>query len=191
MNKKARVKLLLLILAALIFLMMYLIAHYVVIPKLDILVDTAGEMMWLIQAVIKILKVLPAAGFWAALYFIGRIFHFDSKYSEQAVVTGRDAYGLADEIFNLLKAKQIQPSDTVADAVKRIHDILKIETEFGIGSERIIVCETEIYHLLKDLENYTRMYCTQTGSEAVEQELLECCADINGKLRLRMELNKR
>lgn len=189
MNKK-KAKLLLLILAALTFLLMYLILYYGVIPKADILNDTDGEMMWLIRAV-KILKYLLWAGFTATLYVIGRTIHFGKPpYSGQAAATGRDAYYLAAEILDTLKAKQVQPSDTVVKAVKRIHDILKNDTEFGVGSERIISCETEIYNLLKELEDYIGMYCTQDDSEAAGQKSLECCAAINGKLRRRMELKK-
>ena len=188
MNKK-KAKLLLFILVALTFLLMYLILYYGVIPKAG-LDNTDVEMMWLIPAV-KVLKYLLWAGFTVSLYFIGRTIHFDKPpYSEQAAVTGKDAYYMAADILDSLKAKQVS-SDIVVKEVKRIHDILKNDSGFGVGIERVISCETEIYSLLEKLGQYTRMYCTQTGSEEARQKSLECCVAINGKLRLRMELKKR
>lgn len=189
MNRK-KTKLLLLILAALIFLLVYFIFDYGVIPKVDVLAYADGNMLWLIDAV-KALKYLFWAGFVAALYMIGRMFHFDRKpYSEQAVATGREAYCLAAKILETLKTGQFQPSDVVVKEVKQIHDILKNETEFGVGNESVVSCETEIYNLLKKLEQDTAMYDAQADGEAAKQKVLESCAAINGRLRLRMELKK-
>lgn len=188
-NRK-KTKLLLWIFVALIFLLVYFIFHYGVAPKADALVDADGDMLWLADAV-KTLKYLLWAGFIAALYMIGRMFHFDKKpYSEQAAATGRKAYDLAAEILETVKAGQLQPSDTVVKEVKRIHDILKNETEFGVGSEHVISCETEIYSLLKKLKQDVTMYAVQAGGEPAEQKVLEGCAAVKGKLRLRMELKK-
>lgn len=187
MNRK-KAKLLFLILAALIFLLVYFIIDYGVMPKVDALAYADGNMLWLIDAV-KALKYLFWAGFIAALYMIGRMFHFDRKpYSKQAIVTGKEAYCLAAKILETLKTGQFQPSDVALKEVKQIYNILKNETEFGVGNECVISCETEIYNLLKKLEQDAAMYAAQAGGEAAKQKVLESCAAINGKLWLRMEL---
>ena len=68
---------------------------------------------------------------------------------------------------------------------------LRNESDFGIGNNALISCETEIANYLADIEKNVDLLHDEKGVKAAADKIEKDCKNIQNKLRLRIEMKKK
>lgn len=124
-----------------------------------------------------------------ALCFIRyRIKNKKPKYNVNAVFKDNEAYLKAIEINEVI---QKTGNREVKNAIRNVMEHLRNESSFGMGSDLVISCETDIARCLEQIENHMQDLFGEETSKQAEEIILTNCKTIQAKLKMRMELKKR
>lgn len=141
---------------------------------------------------IKILGWLLVGGFITSLFFVGHtIQNKKPKISLDAKLIGNEAYVMALDLFEQIKAVTNQDVSRAQKAMKSVCERLRNESDFGSGSSATINCENEIAACLKAIEgNIVGLYNENT-LEGTTNNIEMMCQKILSKLKIRIELKKK
>ena len=144
--------------------------------------------------IFKVLHYVFTAAFIASFYFLGRQLHFGGNTpSSNALLRGKDAYYGVTEIRDQLKSKS--RNSRAVKSLGIVADRLAAGGDFGTGSERVIRCENEIAAIIDEMRGIVDAFVNDNGqqvlTESDENQLIGCCQNIIGKLKLRTEMKKK
>ncbi len=117
-----------------------------------------------------------------------RIKNKKPKYNVNAVFKDNEVYLKAVEIN---EAIQKSKNREVENAIRNVMEHLRNESSFGMGSDLVISCETDIGKCLEQIENDMQGLLDERTSTQAEEIILTNCKTIQAKLKIRMELKKR
>lgn len=160
---------------------------------LEAMKSSSNVMPHLYKAILlKVVNYVLFGGLIVSLYLVGRKLHFSKpEYAPNAAVLDKEAYYLALEVLEEVKSANIPNTKDVLESIKTIHDRLKNESGFGIGSQQVIRCENEIESLLQSIRNNISGLQNKSTFEASKQSIISSCRTIMSKMKLRSELKKR
>ena len=137
---------------------------------------------------IKIVFYILIAGFIASLFFLGWVLQNKTpNHHVDAIYIGKDVYLKIIEINSEVQGMNVIDSTTKRE-VQIIADKLKNESDFGFGDKSVINLENEIANYISKIGEIIND--KNVESKACE-EIIDCCRNINYKLKLRNELKKR
>ena len=144
--------------------------------------------------IFKVLHYVFTAAFIVSFYFLGRQLHFGGNApSSNAILRGKDAYYGVTEIRDQLKSKS--RNSRAVKSLGIVADRLAAGGDFGTGSERVIRCENEIAAIIDEMRGIVDAFVNDNGqqvlTESDENQLIGCCQNIIGKLKLRTEMKKK
>lgn len=141
---------------------------------------------------LKIFMYLLWIGFIASLFNLGRtIQNKKPEYNIKAIVRGKEPYLKAMEINESIKASRCRDANTAKTDVRNVMEHLRNESAFGIGSDAVIACETDIVKCLNEIEGNVRaLFDDKTAKEAGDV-IVANCKTIQTKLKIRTEMKKK
>lgn len=141
---------------------------------------------------LKIFMYLLWIGFIASLFNLGRtIQNKKPEYNIKAIVRGKEPYLKAMEINESIKASRCRDANTAKTAVRNVMEHLRNESAFGMGSDAVIACETDIVKCLNEIEgNVQALFDDKTAKEAGDV-IIANCKTIQTKLKIRAEMKKK
>lgn len=141
---------------------------------------------------IKIMGWLLVGGFITSLFFVGyTIQNKKPKVSEEAKVVGKQAYIMATDLLEQVKAVNNHDVSRAQKSIKLICERLRNESDFGSGSTETINCENEIFACLKTIESNIVGLHAQDTLEDSTVRIEAMCQRILSKLKIRIELQKK
>ena len=160
---------------------------------LDVLQDQNAVLLPIYKIwTLKILMYLLWVGFIASLFNLGRtIQNKKPEYNIKAIVRDKEPYLKAMEINESVKASRCRDANAAKTAIRNVMEHLKNESAFGIGSDSVIACETDIAKCLNEIEgNVQALFDDKTAKEAGDVFVANC-KTIQTKLKIRTEMKKR
>lgn len=140
----------------------------------------------------KILMWGLLVGFIASLFYLGRVLQNDKPQTNlNAILKGREAYLKALEINNEVKVIKNTEINEVKIAVRNLTEKLRNESDFGLGSDNIIVCENDISRSLKEIEDNVHALYDKKDAKNAGIVIIRDCQIIQSKLNIRTELKRR
>ena len=158
---------------------------------IEALKDSRNVMYPLLSIIVlRLYNWLTLGGLIASLFFIGRSFQNPAPViNRNGKLQGNEAYlltlGILEEI------RQIQDTETAAQAVQLLNERLRTESAFGEGADAVICCENEIAENLEKIRSaLPDLRKAETLADAnAHIEML--CQQTMAKLKIRIELKKR
>lgn len=201
--------------APFVFLLIGLVAYFIVIPNLygqvvsfvDWLVSDPQNIIDAIRdpnvvfsktnyiILIRIFWYVWLAGFIASLFFIGKQFQKKPEpNATNAILVKKEPYLLAQDITEALKLEyqknKSKEINTLLTSVKRLEEKLSVESDFGYGKSSVINCENNIARQIQYLLDSVPYILTGNMNENLA-ELNKAVLNINSLLRKRIELKKK
>lgn len=141
---------------------------------------------------LKIFMYLLWIGFIASLYNLGQtIQNKKPEYNIKAIIREREPYLKAMEINEAVKGSRCRDANAAKIAVRNVMEHLKNESAFGIGSDSVIACETDIAKCLNEIEGNVQALYDDKTAKAAGDVIVANCKTIQTKLKIRTEMKKR
>ncbi len=140
----------------------------------------------------KLLGWLLIGGFITSLFFVGHtIQNKKPKISLEAKLIGNEAYIMALDLLEQIKAVTNQDVSSAQKAMKAVCERLRNESDFGSGSSVTVNCENEIAVCLRTIEGYIAGLYNENTLEGTTIQIETMCQRILSKLKVRIELKKK
>ena len=141
---------------------------------------------------LKIFMYLLWIGFIASLFNLGRtIQNKKPEYNIRAIVRDKEPYLKAMEINEAIKGTSCRDANAAKTAVRNVMEHLRNESAFGIGSDSVIACETDIAKCLKEIEGNIQAVFDEKTAKAASDVIVANCKTIQTKLKIRTEMKKK
>lgn len=141
---------------------------------------------------IKVLLYILFALFVASLFKLGHSLQNKKPvYNTNAIVYDKSPYLKAVEIYETAKGSNIAEASVAIKSIRNVMERLRNESDFGIGNNALISCETEIANYLADIEKNVDLLHDEKGVKAAADKIEKDCKNIQNKLRLRIEMKKK
>lgn len=127
-----------------------------------------------------------------SLFNLGRVLQNKKpEYNVNALMRDNEPYLKAMEINEAIKASYCKEAMSAKTAFRNITEKLKNESDFGIGNDSLIKCESDIIKCLREIEgNIQALYDEKTAKDA--GAVIEAnCKTIQTKLKMRIEMKKK
>lgn len=141
---------------------------------------------------LKIFMYLLWIGFIASLFNLGRtIQNKKPEYNIKAILRDKEPYIKAMEINEAIKGVNCRDANMAKTAMRNVMEHLKNESAFGIGSDSVIACESDIAKCLNEIEgNVQALYDDRLAKDA-GAVIVANCKTIQTKLKIRSEMKKK
>lgn len=163
----------------------------------DDILETLRTSDWILKPAavvigLKIFNWVISVGFIVSLFFVGHaIQNRRPAVSAEAKLTGKEAYLLAQEIYEATKLIDTKEANPAKLAIRGIYERLRNESAFGSGSAMLITCENEIASALQAIRSTLPGLNNPDTLPGCSQKILELCQKVQSGLNRRIELKKR
>ena len=140
----------------------------------------------------KIFMYLLWIGFVVSLINLGRTIHNKKpEYNIKSIVKDNEAYLKALELNEIVKTSNSRDANDAKVALRNVMEHLRNESAFGIGSDAVIQCETDIVKCLRGIEENLQGLFSDKTAKAAGDVIVENCRTIQRKLKIRTEMKKK